>query len=602
MDEAYSTVCTANKYKAKNSVWLMFFVILLCVLRFWCELMMSSETTQTREAEMECDIPSDLPSFACIEYPGSVKNISNALETFGGSDKLQSTFNDYRKFKAQQSESSKQTKEPFVELNLNPNAVFDHPLFGKISGVNNCILVKKTTKIKNKRSSSKIEVLGRITSFVSFDGLADFEVFSECKRPKRASALWSLREHSKYPLVPKAFASKDTAYKHMLERKRKKNANASKQQLLETKPTEIRFIKKEVPKQAKKGSIWRKYEEKLSEYLIDRKIPNDDEQMVGSKISFCEQIRNEIILQIKCHFEVRPIWSQSEILLQKFYIFWYHLRYFSDDDSDSDSDRFYDFDIAAIVFDKKQKNAGKARRNCEKIYFDYREKEKIICKFLGVVGYKFSNGPFRNQFVKFCFDPRAYSNKNVSRPLQIIDYRMRRRDGKKLGLDTIFSSTGSRIEKRGRPNTQKNHLSNSKLSSGAAADSDDNEAFEKAMMDRLQFKSKPNKLQTYYQLKNIKIAEVQQIINNSNPNSYNKECQNPNGWLSKKDENRIRELMRERIAQWIAESVQKNTKSNRQQNTMPLLEIDLDHEHEATLSNENENENDDDDDDIFELF
>merc|ERR1712048_676748 len=125
----------------------------------------------------------------CIEYPGNVQNIDNALKSLGGIDKIQSTFKQYQKFKE---DESKKTKEPFLELNLNPHGVFDHPLFGKIKSGKNCLLIKKTTR-KRKLSqisssdhdddeqiiSSKIEVVGKVSSMVSFDGLADFQVFPE---------------------------------------------------------------------------------------------------------------------------------------------------------------------------------------------------------------------------------------------------------------------------------------------------------------------------------------------------------------------------------------------------------------------------------------
>jgi len=279
---------------------------------------------ENKKDEIICEIPSHLPTLACIEYPGNVQNIDNALETLGGIDKIKSTLDQYQKFK---DDESKKTKEPFLELNFNPNGMFDHPLFGKIKSGKNCLLIKKTTK-KRKLSeitpsddeqitSSKLEVIGKISSVVSFDGLADFQVFPEAKYPKTTNGqkkdrLWSLDNDAMYPMVPSVFAAKDQSYKHMLERPKKRKITKQTNNL-ETKPTEIRFIKKEVPKQAKKKSIWRKYDEKLKEYVNDRNK--------AKEYSFCERIRNEIILQIKSYFKQRAIWSQNEILLQKILYF-----------------------------------------------------------------------------------------------------------------------------------------------------------------------------------------------------------------------------------------------------------------------------------------
>merc|ERR1711971_68636 len=187
-------------------------------------------------------------------------------------------------------------------------------------------------------------------------------------------------------------------------------------------------------------------------------------------------------------------------------------------------------------------------RESNKVYLEYKEKEKIIGKYLGVIGYKFSNGPFRYQFVRFAFDPRAKENKKMARPLQIIDYRINKRDGKKLGLDTIFSTAGTRNETRGKPKTKSNSKNISLMSeeNECGANNDD---LEKQMMDRLQFKIKPNKLMTCYQLKNIKIDKVQHIINNLDAKSFNEKCELSTGWLMKKDDIRIRELMKKRLAE-----------------------------------------------------
>ena len=665
--------------------------------------MAEKKSKNTSNVEIECDIPTDLPNFTCIQYPGQVNNINNAIETLGGHQKIQETFSKYNQFKQQQKIKKKQNnkshKEPYLELHLNPNGVFDHALFGKIQPVKNCILIKKTTKIRKKKSrkrkhdeistdndenkrnddnkpssTSTIQVLGRITSLVTYDGLADFQVFTDLKYPQKIMnnnhnnnnnhndnnnniikkgnkrrRVWSLREDdipniSQYPLVPSVFAAKPQPIDGFIKDQKKKSMTTTKdEQSLETKPTEIKFHKKDVPKQPKNKTIWKKYIDELNEYVSDinnRKIPNNDEfnkidiKNINTKHSFCQKIRNELILQIKSYFEIQPIWSQNEILLQKFYIYWYHIKYFADrievshqnqnnknnkNNKNDENDTFYDFDIASIIFERKKStknyylsslnstntSSSKSSQhhhhdrliqisptgthfdldNKEKIYLDYKEKEKIICKFLGVVGYKFASGPFRQSYIKFGFDPRLKDNKNRSRPLQIYDFRLNKIYARKLEIDTIWSNTGSRVQARGRPtasritqsvsmtsimdnqqiNTETKSIRNERFLAQEMIDDDDindNDKIEKEMMNKLCFNKVPNKLQTIYRLKNIDIKEIKDIINNSDPNSYNQECDKVNGWILATDYKQIKVLMNERVKKWVEIEKQKSKNSS----------------------------------------
>eukprot|EP01083_Nonionella_stella_P223594 796685_1 len=566
----------------------------------------------SKEMETECKIPHDLPNFTCIEYPGKINNIDNAMETLGGHQTIQQTFTKYNEFARHNAIKSNNKnknapKEPYLELHLNPNGVFDHPLFGKIRSVKNCILIKKTKKIRKKKSrkrklesTTNIEVMGRITSLVTYDELCDFQVFSELQYPKhkamnhnntnnsnktirkrnKRQRVWSLREDevpniSKYPLVPRVFASKAMPYDGFLKESSQKTK--AMKTSLERQATEIRFGREKVPSAPNKHSIWIQYMNDLKEYtsnISNRTIPNGEQSPTDSKHSFCRKIRNELVLQIKSYFEIRPIWSKAEILVQRFYIYLYHIKYFSDRMDGSEDSMSYDGDIASMIAERKQKKTfDSTKDNASKIYLNFKEKEKIISKFVGVVGYKFKNGPFRNSFIKFGFDPRDKSNKNMSRPLQIIDYRINKTNGKKLGIDTMWNITGSRVGNRGKPNTQKtdkkgmlqtmqSFLNNQQMNketkciSKLIEEDEDNQALEQEMMERLQFKSAPDKLQMYYQLRNIDIVEVQSIINNAD---YNTKCARDCGWITKKDEIKIREVMNKRLKSWIQNKKKRNS-------------------------------------------
>eukprot|EP01084_Bolivina_argentea_P118155 209694_1 len=277
---------------------------------------------------------------------------------------------------------------------------------------------------------------------------------------------------------------------------------------------------------------------------------------------------NETEKKLK-EFLIEFIVHKTEILLKKFYIYWYYIKYFADrieitnpNDSNknvkiSESDTFYDVDIANIVFDRKQKNnfcmqtkKDKMKiKNNKKIYLEFKEKEKIISKFLGVIGYKFRSGPFRNSFVRFGFDPRDKMNKHIARSLQIIDYRIGKTKAKNLGI--IREWSGGRTGTRGRPQEQRDgvfeHLvdvmkgdemggdveqgrDNDEIRGFLGGDMDDmceNDRLEKEIMDRLCFRIKPD--------------------------NFNDVCLKDCGWILKKDEGKIRDLMNERLEKWIVE-------------------------------------------------
>ena len=290
---------------------------------------MAQRNLNQMNVEIGCDIPKDLPNFVCIEYPGKINNIDNAVKTLGGNDQIQQTFVKYNRFqqnvknRPKKSQTTPKTtnipKEPYLELHLNPDGVFDHALFGKINPVKNCILIKKTTKIRKKKSrkrkhdeisdsteidnnhnhnhnqteaaksppQSKIEVLGRVTSLVTYDELADFQVFSDLKYPKKIinenspnsnykesaletnqnsntnlikkrdkrRKLWSLREDdipniSQYPLVPRVFAAKAVAIDNFIKHQGSKSSK-SDQKSLETSTTRLLSEELAYPTKAK---------------------------------------------------------------------------------------------------------------------------------------------------------------------------------------------------------------------------------------------------------------------------------------------------------------------------------------------------------------
>ena len=592
---------------------------------------MARSDADATSVETEYEIPPDLPSFACIEFPGTIVNFGKAIETLGGKDNIQDTLAKYTQFEAhsqqQQDKASptagtKPPKEPFLELHLNPNGVFDHALFGKIRRIQNCILIKKTTKVRkhqtHDRSSpaAKIEVLGRIRSMVTFDELADFQVFSELNYPtsnttqlqargaaegdgeeeavfgkrKGCERTWSLRDSdipriSEYPLVPPVFASKAAPYDGFLKLASKPKAKAasttpSAKEKQTLNATLVSFARKNgVPKRAKANSVWRRHADSLAQYVKDKAAASQSQSQ-----SVCERIRNELVLQARSYLSVRPVWTKSELVLQRFHVLWRHVKLY---DAEQHKDgAYHDADIAQICTERKKqvlgKHKGKRKMKAEaQLELGLSEKQRVLGKVLGVVCFKFRNGPFRNSVVKFGFDPRDKAHKNVARPLQMMDYRISKRDGDKLGIESEW--TGGRGVQRGKPKERRarsEYFARLSQRDGDAEQEEQREEAEarqqQAMLRRLRFEAKPNKLGAYYQYRNIGIKGVQRIIHNDDAESYNKECDAQCGWIRKADDARIRELMDARLESWMRTEAQAKAKGKRSKKKRKRTFLEMD--------------------------
>merc|ERR1712172_2177 len=99
---------------------------------------------------------------------------------------------------------------------------------------------------------------------------------------------------------------------------------------------------------------------------------------------------------------------------------------------------------------------------------------------------------------------------------------------------------------------------------------------------------------TCYQLKNIKIDKVQHIINNLDAKSFNEKCELSTGWLMKKDDIRIRELMKKRLAEWIEEAndvKRKETKEQANENANESPNMNECEEEEKMMELEQMNDN-----------
>ncbi|KAF7726088.1 tau 95 subunit of transcription factor TFIIIC [Apophysomyces ossiformis] len=114
--------------------------------------------------ELASTIPISDKKFICVEYPGYVKNVDRALNTFGGEKALATAI----------------TNQKAVELRFRSKDPFSHPINGDIVPTAN-LLVKVTRRVKKGRPEEeavyKTEIVGTIPKTCRFRG-EDMILFS----------------------------------------------------------------------------------------------------------------------------------------------------------------------------------------------------------------------------------------------------------------------------------------------------------------------------------------------------------------------------------------------------------------------------------------
>lgn len=553
-----------------------------------------------------CSFGGSFPEYTCIEYPSrNIRNADEAIANLGGQKVIEDIVN-----KRKTEGNNNSVNKHFLELHFNREGMFDHPIFGKMNAVKNCILLKKTTRIKKARTRKrkrepnsnisgnsnemreevKIEVCGKISTVVTFDGLADFQVFSDAKdmeneKKRKKHSLWSLDTSNYNPLVPNAFACRDQPYLQLMKKlemknvsnednilfgvrergsKRRKinpenqttnvmkkqlgNYNKKKKKKLTINPIDIRFDSELIPLCPPLNSKYRISWDLFEKYLADG--------IFGVGVG--DEIRMNLFSQLNNYFKVKPIWTKYELLLQPFYIPWEMIKKYS-----FNVNFAVDAQVIESIVMKHCKRLQMDEFNCEmKIYLNMNEKKKLICGLLfPVISYRFIDGPFRNALIRYGFDPRLSKNAMICRHLQCIDFRINKKHANKLGIIEQYQMCGNRPQKRGKPEIRP--IPNASYSN-ISQSTDEIQTEYKVLAYILP----PKRMQFQYQLGNIADEEIKKVINNS---TVNAQCNKMNGWLNIQDLNQIRTLMKHKIKEWIKE---RNNKKSDEKNSADSEEDD----------------------------
>jgi general transcription factor 3C polypeptide 5 (transcription factor C subunit 1) len=178
---------------------------------------------------------------------------------------------------------------------------------------------------------------------------------------------------------------------------------------------------------------------------------------------------------------------------------------------------------------------------------------KHIKFVLPVVAYYFSSGPWRNQWIKYGYDPRKDSK---SSPFQTLDYRMRYGAGARMLIKakkrpsnvqnpykTASSSKARTSMIDFTPGVKKSGTDDD--AAGQADDTADEK--EEKLKDAYLFRMGrlPPYRQMFYQYKDIQITEAQILMTKYKSNSN--ECNEKNGWFKSGLDSKLRDILADSI-------------------------------------------------------
>eukprot|EP01125_Pyxidicula_operculata_P011073 TRINITY_DN3616_c0_g3_i1.p1 TRINITY_DN3616_c0_g3~~TRINITY_DN3616_c0_g3_i1.p1 ORF type:complete len:635 (+),score=194.89 TRINITY_DN3616_c0_g3_i1:166-2070(+) len=396
------------------------------------------------------------------------------------------------------------TQSRYLALNFRPSSSFSHPIHGDLVRTSNLLL--KLTK-SDDASPVEHEILGTIKQTYKFRGMADFIYFPSQEQksdvePKEQTV--DIPEETELKLVPALFSKidlpQDYDFKDSRLLKKSKKDTQQQQQQQQTQNNEeegaegpvslCSFSQKDIPKEG------------------PRKPKKNEIGLYNTLIGL---------------FQTRPIWSRQAL-------------------------------EANIPYSSI----------------------KFLKALLPLVSYTFSDGPWRNCWVRLGYDPRKNPQ---SRLYQVIDFRIPStvklppkqalekllqanitgEDGTTTTTKTTTttssqasSSTTSNVKPR-RQKKQAFNLDVVKLAEGNVTEAiRARESREKVATHT--FRTIPTGRQNLYQLSDISMDQVQQLLDNKT-----KSCSKTNGWFDKDTLSSIRKMMLERLKEMISQYNQNGT-------------------------------------------
>ncbi len=475
----------------------------------------------------------NIKRLVCIEYPGIVENVSSMLQTLNGINGIENTYNN---------ESDR------LELRFRPEDLYSHSTFGD-RNPSNSLFVKF---IRRKKSDGSYEYDAKIIGFVEtcyqFKSLADFQYLPMSKTDEEMS------NKCQYKSIIDELIPKDPFNVEVSDFSQRKFDGKAPLFVIPTifsrfdSPIDYFYrndsqhrdegLRKDLELQDKLSIIGRTRKSRsILACLLNwtDSIPQEPTADVLKALRNVSQ-NNELFDElIKC-FEERPIWSRNALV---------------------------------------------GRLSCERIDIKY---------LLPKIAYYFVNGPFRCMWIRFGYDPRIQRTAKI---YQTLDFRVKQVYAKNMSSERIKAKRS--IYQYQLPLKKREHEKLKSKQSSLSSESflpstskekqhhfnDDNELKDEKLLATYIFKPglMPAYRQLFYQLCDINVEEVQEIIH-SNDGNEPEVCDERDGWCARGSIDRIRFIM----SGFIDKMLSKTTSND--SNQMEL---------EDSLANEEE---DDDNEDI----
>jgi len=486
----------------------------------------------------------NLNKLICIEYPGVVKNVDKMLETLGGLENLNKVF-----------------LNPSLRLQLRfrPNDPFSHSAIADKLQLNS--LLVRTTKnlIHYSDGTSEIKyktvIVGLIESTYRFETLADFQYIPIQRTNFNAQQIIDqVMSNDKSNVmnvsVDEENQQTDQVNGQQINDEEMNNlSNESKQlfdQLDNEQPSTYKSIFKQVyPFKALNGEI-REFDEAAPLFVMPIIFSRFDSP---SDYFYKDDPKTRKPL----NESKRKLYESTISLNRKSRSKYVYLVAFNEEPPEERAIVEDDSTVDSVLLAKIRKEF-ELYPIWSKIELAYRNKckRKELKYILPICGFYYTNGPFRGQWVRFGFNPKL---DNSSRFHQTLDLRITVLLNRRLGATerrkvVVYDSVKShKPEKKLRENT----ITPDKFQNTNEYSMDKNIGrFRRRLVneevDELDFKFRsgqvPRSKQVFYQLRNIELDQVKQILENEEPKDH---CDEKDGWWPIGTIDKIRSLMSNQV-------------------------------------------------------
>uniref|UniRef100_A0A6B2L250 Transcription factor IIIC subunit 5 HTH domain-containing protein n=1 Tax=Arcella intermedia TaxID=1963864 RepID=A0A6B2L250_9EUKA len=394
-------------------------------------------------------------NYLCVEYPGFIKNMDRALSTLGGAAAINQAHKENSKFLA---------------LNLKPDIVHSHPIYGDKIMTSNMIL--KVVRPLESKLDYKCEMIGLVNNTYRFKGLSDFQYFpsvsNESKRMEEEPNKQPLAipEETELKLIPPLWSRQDLPHSY----------NFTENPLFLKSLTETDGEVQEIYTIKKKG-----FQPSTSFVSFDvENVPTEQPNVSQAQV---EKALLDILGKL---FEERPAWSR-----------------------------------VALEMNIPTKYVKKLKATLPK------------------VAYHFTDGPWRNCWVKYGYDPRKNAE---SRVFQVIDFRVPAKMRLPLQDDKKWE----------KPRRQRKSVN---IDVGKLSENTTEFSSERNTEEYHTFSRPPINRQNCYQLIDLKLPGIQKLLS-----KHTKSCTRTSGWLKSSTLKNIRALMMEKLKKMldVAEGKEEN--------------------------------------------